>query len=275
MLVLILYLVGSFRLGRQYDVETADLTIPEDSASIARGAHLARTNGCTDCHGPALGGQVFADAPPFRVVASNLTSGEGGVADRYDARSLDRAIRHGIRYDGRPLFIMPSAAFHGLSDEDAADLIAYLQNLPSVDNVLPQTEFRTLGRIMSAFALDTEMEVRTGAARSVSPAPGPTAEYGEYLTSITCTYCHGADLRGSQPPNPDSPLAPDLARAGQWSFEELEQALRRGVTPSGATLNPEFMPWTFTATMMDEELRAIHAHLATLGGSGSAGAAGE
>src|SRR5690606_29074360 len=82
----VMYFVGGSKLGRTYEVQTADLVIPTDSASIARGAHLARTNGCTDCHTPNLAGQVMIDAPPFRVVAANLTAGAGGIGGRYTAQ---------------------------------------------------------------------------------------------------------------------------------------------------------------------------------------------
>lgn len=259
-----LYLVGSSRVDRSYEVQTANLTVAADAGTIARGAHLADINGCTDCHGPNLGGQVFADAPPFRIVASNLTRGRGGVGAVYDARSFDRAIRHGVRYDGRALQIMPSAAFHNLADDDAAAIIAYLQQVPPVDNELPATVVRPMGRLLSAFALDPSFEVREASARTTAPTPAPTLEYGQYLTSITCAYCHGPDLRGAQPPNPDSPPAPDLAAAGQWQLDQLKHALRTGQTPGGRQLDPAMMPWTFTSKMNDVELEAIHAHLRTL-----------
>jgi cytochrome c553 len=257
----VMYFVGGSKLSRTYAVQTADLVIPTDSASIARGAHLARVNGCTDCHAPNLAGQVFVDAPPFRIVASNLTPGAGGVGGRYSAADFDRAIRHGLRPDGSPLIIMPSAAFHRLADEDAAALIAYLQQVPPVDHELPATEVRAPGRIMSAFLLDPSMEVRVEPARATRPAVGPTAEYGEYLVSGVCAYCHGDDLQGAQPPNPDSPPAPPLAAAARWSLEEFEHALRTGETPGGRQLNPEFMPISFTSQYDDVEIAALHAHL--------------
>ncbi len=107
----VLYLVGSARVDRVYTVETADLTLRTDSATLARGAHLARTHGCVDCHTENLGGQVLEDAPPFRVVASNLTSGRGGVGDRYSvqdfdlsmegaAMSLEEAIAYALEEEG-------------------------------------------------------------------------------------------------------------------------------------------------------------------------------
>ncbi len=260
----VMYMVGGAKLKQTYAVETAALDLPSDSASLARGAHLARTNGCPDCHGERLAGQVFVDAPPFRIVASNLTPGAGGVGAHYTAEDWDRSIRHGVKPDGRPVFIMPSAAFHRLSDEDAAALIAYLQRLPAVDNELPATEIRVPGRIMAAALLDPAFEVRTAPARAERPPVGPTAEYGEYLASSICAYCHGDNLQGAQPPNPDSPPAPSLLAAGQWSMDEFATFLRTGTTPGGRTVNPEFMPISFTSQYDSTEVAALHAYLATL-----------
>lgn len=264
-LVVLLYAVGSSTLGRTYEVQLASLTTSSDSAVLAHGAHLTHILGCTDCHGEDLGGRVFVDAPPFRVTASNLTL--GGVGARYSAQDFDRAIRHGIRPDGRSLVIMPSAAYHKMSDEDAAALISYLMTVPAVENDLPPTEIRTLGRVLVAAAVvDPAFEVRTEPARAgASPPAGPTAEYGAYLASFTCSHCHGEDLRGNpKPPAPESPPAPDLAAAGNWTIDQFKQTLRTGVTPGGREMNPEFMPWTATAHMTDVELEALHAHLATL-----------
>ena len=140
---------------------------------------------------------------------------------------------------------------------------------PPVDNELPETEIRPLGRILAVVEIDPTLEVSLEPARATAPPPSSSAEYGEYLLSITCAYCHGEDLRGAQPANPDSPPAPDLAAAGQWDLAAFRQTLRTGVRPDGSRMNPEFMPWTVTAQMTDEELQAIHAHLSSLaGGSG-------
>ena len=261
----ILYFIGSSKVEEVYVVESAELEIPSDSAALAMGAHLVEINGCADCHGENLAGQVFVDAPPFRVTASNLTSGEGGVGRRYSAEDYDRAIRHGVRPDGRPLLIMPSAAFHRLSDDDAAALIAYVMSVPPVDNPLPPSVVRLPGRLMASFALDPAMEVSTSRppVRS-APEAGPTPEYGRYLASITCRYCHGEGLRGAQPPLPDSPPAPDLAAAGAWPLDQFKEALRTGERPGGPDINPEFMPIALTRNMTDVELEALHAYLAEL-----------
>jgi cytochrome c553 len=267
------YLLGGRKLGRTYAVQPAALALPSDSAALARGAYLVQTNGCRDCHGEDLAGQVMIDAPPFHVVTSNLTRGAGGIGDDYTDADWDRAIRHGVRPDGRPLIVMPSAAFHALSDRDAAALIAFLKTVPPVDNELPPTEVRTLGRLLVGLGqLDPAMEVRTTAARAHAPDPTPTAEYGAYLASVTCQYCHGADLRGGQPPEPGAPPAPDLATAGQWPLATFKQVLRTGRLPGGRELNPA-MPISFTRQLTDDDLAALHAHFATLGGSGPTAAA--
>lgn len=260
------YVSGSRAVGQTHHVRPVGLVIPTDSASVARGAHLAAINGCPDCHGSDLGGRVFADAPPFRVTAANLTPGEGGVGARYTDADWDRAVRHGVKPDGRAVFIMPAAGFHHLADTDAADLYAYLKSLPPVDRPLPPTEIRPLGRILAVGPLEAAFEVNTARTRATAPPAGPTAAYGAYLASVTCAYCHGADLRGAQPPNPDSPPAPDLAAAGGWTYPQFVRALRTGNRPAGPRLDPEVMPWTITAAMTDDERAAIYAYLGTLQG---------
>lgn len=260
----ILYVVGSSKVNKTYEVELATLAISEDSASVARGAHFSRIYGCTDCHGGDLSGQVFIDAPPFRVTASNLTPGSGGIG-HYSVEDLDRAIRHGVKPDGRSVVVMPSSAYHHLSDDDVADLIAYIKNLPPVDNEMPPTTIKAMGRIMAAGLLDPSIEVRTIRARS-EPAPpkAPTSEYGAYLASVTCGHCHGGDLRGAQPPDPDSPFAPDLAAAGSWPLAQFKETLRTGVRPGGDEIDAMYMPISLTKAMDDTELEALYALLSTL-----------
>lgn len=262
----VMYMLGAAKAKQTYTVQTAGLTIPSDSASLAHGKHITEIHGCLDCHGADLSGKVFVDAPPFLISAANLTSGKGGLGSQYSADDFDRAIRHGVKKNGKPVFIMPSAAYHNLSDGDAAALIGYLQTIPPIDNELPQSQLRFMGTMLAGTALDLEFEIRSEPARS-EPAPpvGPTAEYGEYIASVTCSYCHGADLRGLEsPPNPDSPPAPSLIGAGQWPLDAFVSTLRTGIKPNGDSLRVAYMPYTVTQNMYDEELEALHLHLATL-----------
>lgn len=95
-----------------------------------------------------------------------------------------------------------------------------------------------------------------------------TAEYGEYLVNINgCRACHGAQLAGGKPSDPNSPLAPNLTPGGEliaWTDADFIQTLRTGVALSGNLLNPKFMPWPYKGRMTDDELKAIFLYLQSL-----------
>lgn len=77
-----LYAASTWRLNASYDMEPDALTIPTDSATVARGRHIAVTRGCADCHGENLGGAAFIDnAMMGRIYGPNLTSGRGGIGN--------------------------------------------------------------------------------------------------------------------------------------------------------------------------------------------------
>lgn len=259
-----LYTMGNGTMNETFAVTPNLTSVTVDSASVARGAHLSQIHVCQECHGNYLEGSVLIDAPPFLVIASNLTSGRGGVGQAYTDADWDRAIRNGVKPDGKSVIIMPSTVFHNMSDADASALIAYLKNLPPIDNDLPATEVRALGAVIAGtggFGPDDFM--KPGPARASAPAAGPTADYGAYLASITCIGCHSDTLRGGESPDPEVP-GPDLAIAGSWPFDAFATTMRSGVNPGGKALNPELMPWNAFKHMTDDELRAIHEHLKTL-----------
>ena len=266
LLIGIVYMIGSSRASRAIAVTPTLTQVSVDSVRLARGEHLANTLGCRDCHGADLSGQVFADAPPFRITAPNLTSGSGGLDDAYTVADWDRAIRHGIHSTGRGMLIMPSSGYHYLTDADATALIAYLQSLPPVDHELPSTEVRTLGRVLMGLGqIDAQHEVNVATNdRLADIAPAPTAEYGAYLAALTCRTCHGPNLEGAPHPDPGGPPSPDLRASSAWSFEMFTRTMRTGTRPDGSQMDPKWMPWSAFQHMTDTELRALHAHLKTL-----------
>ena len=237
--------------------------LPE-SVDVAEGARLTTINGCRDCHGEDLAGRVFIDAPPFLVVAPNLTTGAGGVAAAYrTAADWDRAIRYRIRPDGRGLLpMMPSENYHYMSDEDLAGIIAYLRSAPPIDNELPETKVRLMGLPIAGAGVLHPAKEQRDAPGGPTPARAATAGYGSYLASLTCIECHGGDLTGGPTPG-GGPKAPALAISGRWSLDAFQKALREGVAPGGRRLAEE-MPSSYFAHMTDVEIEALHKHLATL-----------
>jgi mono/diheme cytochrome c family protein len=263
----VMYAMGKSRLGRTYQAPAATLaSVAADPAAVERGRHVMQVHGCQECHGQDLSGKVFLDIPPGLIVAPNLTRGRGGVGASYTDADWDRAIRHGLRRDGRSLLpFMPFRLYNRLGDEDAAALIAYLRTLPPVDHEVPATEVRLPGYAMVTMMGEEGLRGGIDGAppRKAPPPPGPTAAYGAYLTSTVCVECHGELLEGGQHPAPEAPPGPGLSHAGGWPFADFARTVRTGVAPGGRRLS-EWMPSRFFREMSDTELRAIHAYLRTL-----------
>jgi cytochrome c553 len=269
LLVAVAYGVSTRKLNREWEVPATALRITRDPAQIARGRHLATAvSKCTECHGADLGGKMFIDAMPMGVlIASNLTSGKGGVLPRYNDAQLDAAIRHGVGPDKRGLLIMPSEEFQHLSDEDAAAIIAYIRSVPPVDRELAPSRVGPLGHVLYATGqlplVPAEVIDHKPRARSAPPA-GATREYGQYLVSVGgCTGCHGSNLGGS---SGHGPAAPNITPAGvvaSWREADWIRAMRTGKRPDGSALK-EPMPWKAVGRMSDDELRAMWMYLSTM-----------
>lgn len=265
------YGASEYRFQRTYDdLPAASLLLAGDASTLARGRHLAVIRGCVDCHGADLGGKVFLDVPPVAVLhASNLTAGRGGVGATYSDADWDRAIRHGVGPDRKPLLVMPSNEFHVLSDADVAALIAYLKSLPPVDREPGENRVGPVGRVLFLAgqlpAVPAEL-IDHGAPRAAAPAPGATAEYGAYLAT-GCQGCHGPGFTGGRIPGtppefpPATNITPDAETGiGEWSEADFFRALREGKRPDGTALRTE-MPWQLTREMTDDEIRALWLHL--------------
>lgn len=274
--IIAVYIISNRRFNRTYDVQVSSIEIPTDEDAVAYGEHLANIRGCKGCHGNDLSGEIEFEDPLVGVIANaNLTGGEGSEVINYTAEDWDRAIRHGIGPDGKPLLIMPSQQHYVMSDEDLGALLAYIQSLPPVDNQLPELQLAFVPRLMYVagpmdFLVPAEL-IDHDAPRPPAPERGATAEYGQYLAGL-CTLCHGSGFSGGYipgvPPAPDEPPPLNLTPSGQlrgWAFEDFLKAMRTGITPSGRQLDDNWMPYqTLFGDMTDEEWEAIWLYLQTL-----------
>ncbi len=267
-----IYFVSEHRLRRHYDIQPESVAVSDDPAVVAHGGHVAKIRGCRECHGDDLGGAAVIDDPAVaHIHGVNLTRGAGGLPPEYSDGDFVRALRHGVARDGRPLILMPSGEFHALSDADVGALIAYIRSVPPVDRQMPKS---TLGPIMRMVLLfDREADVLSAekidhGARPAVVAPATTQEQGRYL-AVSCTYCHGPGFSGGKIPGipPDWPPAKNLTTGGEtrdWTEAQFATVLRTGVTPDGRKLNPQYMPWTATQGMTDEEIHALWGYLRAL-----------
>ena len=267
LVVLVAYFVSGARLRKHYEVAGKSVPLPSDSASLARGKALAALYGCTGCHTPNLAGMQMIDGLPFaKLASSNLTRGAGGIAGTYTDADWDRAVRHGVKRDGTPIFIMPSHQYNRISDDEFGRLVAYLKTVPPVDRTPAPRVIYPLARVLHTFGAPLVPAEKIDHTRQVNPQPpaGATMAYGEYVAGA-CRFCHGADLGGQEvggepgaPPSP--PIGPSSVVA-RWTEAQFFQTLRTGTTPEGRTLRPQYMPWPEIGQLRDEELRALHMYL--------------
>ncbi len=273
--VLTFYAVSAQKLTRRITVKEPSITVATDSASIERGKHLARAiSKCVACHGDDLGGRTMINDGMFaRIASANLTGGRGGFGFNLSAGQWVNAIRDGVAADGRPLFLMPSAMYHRLSDADVEAIIAYVRSVPPVDREHPRPSFGPVGRVLLALGkLDAAQEAfAIDHDKKAPPAPpaGPTAEYGEYLVTVGgCRYCHGETLSGGPMENgPPSPRPPaNITPEGLKAYDEAAffRALREGKRPDGTAIDSTGMPWPLTREMTDDEIRAVWSYLQTV-----------
>jgi mono/diheme cytochrome c family protein len=263
-----LYLSANARFNKTYAINVEPIAISTDQASLARGEHWVSIH-CADCHAADLGGGPFFEDPALGVVdAPNLTSGQGGIASNYTDEDWVRALRHGVKKDGRSVFIMPSGYFYYFNDEDLGDIIAYMKTVPLVDRQTRPSALKPMAKVLyglGAFGDLLYAETIPHDTRPPAPPEGVTVEYGEYLVDANgCRSCHGHELSGAQPAEPGSPLGPNLTPGGDlanWSQADFLQTMRTGSNPDGEQMDPGFMPWPFLGRMTDDELSAIWLYL--------------
>jgi len=266
------YILSEQRINRSYALNDESLTLPADAASLAEGQRLVSLRGCVDCHTADFGGATFIDDPMLgTIAAANLTAGNGSATANYTLADWERAIRHGVSPDGHSILIMPSYEFAALSDENIAQMVAYLTSLPPVDRVQPEPQLKPLMRALLMAnqmpLLPAEM-VDQSATHAAAVQPEVSVEYGRYM-STTCTGCHMSNLAGGALPGsaPDDPHSANLTPAGNlghWTYDDFRRALREGVTPEGKVLDPKVMPWPLASQMTDVEMEALWLYLQSL-----------
>jgi len=260
--IVIIFFATEMRLNRRYNIQVEPVPIPTDADSIWEGQVRMVSSLCTDCHGKNLGGKIVVDDPAFgRIYARNLTRGRGGVGRIYTDADWVRAIRHGVRSDGKSMVISPAKHYYYMSDEDLGKVIAYVKSVPPVDNELPPASIGFWGRVILTLFNPPEWfpaeKIDHTAPRPTAPEPGVTVAYGEYLVQIgACLVCHrqgGASTLSAAPGG----------RQGDWSEADFITAMRTGITPDGDKLDNAEMPWQSIGQMPDEELKAMWLYLQT------------
>lgn len=259
--------------------------LPASADPVARGRYLVESiAGCGNCHTPKgpqgdlpglnlAGGQVI-DEQPFRAVASNITPDPETGIGRWTDAQIARAIREGIRPDGRIIGPpMPFELYRGIADSDLAAMVAYLRSVPPVRNAVPASEYR--------------IPLPPSYGPPLASVPGPPANdpvaRGAYLAGPVghCIDCHTPMAAGGQrdwsrtglggqPFN--GPWGTSVARnitpdrehgLGTWTDVQILRAVTQGVSADGRQLFPP-MGYGYYARMTPDDLGDLLAYLRSL-----------
>ena len=265
------WLQAERKMSRRVDVSIAPLALPTDAAALERGRYLFNSRGCAECHGADGGGRKVIDSGGLLVVAPHISAGPGSVTAAYRVEDWVRAIRHGLKPDGRPLMIMPSEDYNRLTDADMGALIAHARQLPPVSGQTAVLQLPPPVRVFYGLGLIQDAAARIDPRRP-PPAPvpeGPTAAHGRYVAQM-CVGCHGEGYGGGKVPGgaPDWPAAANLtpgrgsAMAGYAGADAFIAMMRSGKRPDGSAI--AVMPFASLSQLNDVDLRGLHAFLLTL-----------
>ena len=258
------------KFNRAIDVQVAPVAFVNDTASLARGKYLFQSRGCSECHGDNGAGKLFIDEPNgMRVWTPNISPDPGSAMAKYTEIDWVRTIRHGVKPDKRPIFIMPSEDYNRFTDGDVAAIVAYARSLPPVKGEAGRMELPLI--VKALYAADLVPDAPQRIDHTLPPArpvaEGPTVEHGAYVANM-CKGCHGERFIGGRIPGspPDWPAAPDLtARATYASYDSVDKfrsMLRSGKRPTGEAI--KVMPFPSLAAMNDTDVEALYLFLQTL-----------
>lgn len=255
----------------------------QPSGDAARGEWLAGLGGCEACHtseeGPAYAGGHRIETAFGTFVGSNLTpDGEYGLGT-WAYSDFERAMRTGKRPDGGSYFpAFPYTSFSGLTDEDLADLWAFLATVEPVSRPDEDHEVQGLRGWRGGLGLWRMLYFR---AWSEPKEVGTTEQArGAYLVDVVghCGECHTprnglgalrkrAYLSGAiGPPHSAPNITSHEWGIGRWSLDDIDSFLEDGMTPDGDFTGGEMnrVIRHGTGALNEEDRRAMASWLAVV-----------
>jgi len=270
-LVLAANLLFERKRERVINVDVKAIPVVADSAALERGKYLFMSRGCGDCHAANGAGRAFINEPDGGLYVRSPNITRSGVVAAYTELDWVRAIRHGVKPDGRTLFIMPSEDYNRFTDRDVAALIVYARSLPAASG--GGAELRVPLPLKALYAVGVVKDSAEKIDHSLPPASpvpeGVTPEHGKYVANL-CIGCHGESLSGGKIPGgpPNWPAASNLT-PGQGTIlavydnaDKMKAMFRSGKRPDGSAV--AVMPFDTLREINDTDVTALYAYLKQL-----------
>jgi mono/diheme cytochrome c family protein len=168
------------------------------------------------------------------------------------------------------VFVMPSEDYSRMTDDDLAQLVAYVRALPPKDAAAaPLFRLPLIVRLVHGAGVlrDAAEKIDHRLPPSAPVAEAVTVEHGRYVAQ-TCMGCHGASFDGGRIAGapPHWPPAARLHGAeGAWArynnAEHLKRVLRTGIRPDGSQADPAMPRNTF---LTDTDVEAMYLYFRSL-----------
>ena len=226
---------------------------PEPRGDAKRGAYVFAAADCESCHTDkkAKGAFLAGGAPMVTdfgtFYAPNITPDRKDGLGGWSYEDFHRAVREGKGKGGELLYpVFPYPSFTGMTDQDIADIWAYLKTVPAVARPSrPQAAKAPYGfrPLLAGWRL---LFFHEG---PLKPQGGLTPEQqrGRYLSEAVahCQECHsprnglGAiepdKAYAGNPVGPDNQDAPNITPTGigKLTQADLRDMLKTGMTPDG------------------------------------------
>ncbi|UCH73582.1 MAG: cytochrome c [Rhodospirillales bacterium] len=232
-----------------------------DADAVTRGEYVFHAAGCYGCHtdvknkGRPLAGGRALETPFGTFFGPNITRDPQHGIGAWDAADFARALRTGIAPDGRPYYpAFPYTSFTGMTDDDIADLWAYLRSVPPVART---NEAHDLNVPFGWRRLNDVWRLLYFKPMPFEPGPPPGGiaatdawRRGAYLVTVLghCGECHsprgalGAmrrdHLLAGNRTGPEGKPVPNITThkgrgIGDWSAGDIATYLEIGMDPDG------------------------------------------
>lgn len=216
----VIYGGSEWMMRKSYAAPLAQIAADRTPAGIAEGARIASTLGCRGCHGSTGNGVLLADIPG---VIHAATPALAPAVAHYSDAELARLIHHGIKRDGRGVYLMPIDGHARIADEDVARIMGWLRTLkPSPADRIDALSFGPMGR----FAILTGGIRHEVIEPPMAPAKRP-ADRGRYIADTVCAGCHS--LTEVRKAHDDGRRVPSLLEVGPaYDLPAFQKLLRTG-----------------------------------------------
>jgi mono/diheme cytochrome c family protein len=229
----------------------------QDEAAVARGRYIFHAGACDSCHtdhpnrGAFLAGGRAMPTEFGTFHVPNITADEETGIGRWSAEDFRRAMIEGVSPDGSHYYpVFPYRWYTGMTEQDVADLWAYLSSVPAVRNPVPEHDIPFPLNIRFLLLGWKLLNFDQG-ARVADPERSEAWNRGAYLVNhlCHCGACHtpkilfGALFRSDRflagswvlpDPYPAPNLTPhETTGLADWTIEDMMRALKRSITPQG------------------------------------------